>query len=117
MKKNRKLEIEEAISQIEKIMQKYDVSGVTVLHTPETTKSAVRIDPSWSCAKQVEDRVKIRAKLEDFGGDEVARKKKLDDTVNMFKTLRDEFVLIVYPYHEVLEKLVAKLEELNLKPK
>lgn len=98
-------------------MQKYDVSGVTVLHTPGATRSSVKIDPSWSCAKQVDDRVKIRAKLEDFGGDEVARKQKLDNTVDMFKTLRDEFTLIVYPYHEVLEKLVVKLEELYSKPK
>lgn len=94
-------------------MQKYDVSGVTVLHTPEATKSAVRIDPTWSCAKQEGDIVKIRAKLEDFDGNELARKKKLDNTVTMFKMLRDEFVLTVYPYHEILEKLIMKLDELN----
>lgn len=93
-------------------MQKYDISGVTVLHTPEMTIGTVKIDPSWSCAKQEGDKVKIRAKLEDFGGDEVARKKKLDQTVDMFRNLRDEFTLIVYPYHEVLEKLVVKLDEL-----
>jgi len=117
LKKNRKLEIEEAIAKIEAIMEKYDVSGVTVLHTPETTRSAIKIDPSWSCAKQVGETVKIRAKLEDFGGDKAARQKKLDDTVNMFKMLRDEFVLIIYPYDEILEKLVKTLEELNTKPK
>ena len=75
--------------------------------------STVKIDPSWSCAKQVEEKVKIRAKLEDFDGDAVARKKKLDDTVNMFKTLRDELVLTIYPYHEVVERLILKLEEIN----
>ena len=97
-------------------MDKYDISGVTVLHEPGITMSTVKIDPSWSCAKQVEDKVKIRAKLEDFDGDAVARKKKLDDTVNMFKTLRDELVLTIYPYHEVVEKLITKLEETNNPP-
>jgi hypothetical protein len=94
-------------------MDQHDISGVAVLHTPEVTLSTVKIDPSWSCAKQVEEKVKIRAKLEDFDGDAVARKKKLDDTVNMFKTLRDELVLTIYPYHEVVERLILKLEEIN----
>lgn len=98
-------------------MQEYDVSGVVVLHTPEATGSAIKIDPSWSCAKMNGDVIKIRAKLEDFKGDEFARKKKLDDTVMMFTKLIDEFVLITYPYHEVLEELKPRLEELYLKPK
>jgi hypothetical protein len=113
LKKNRKLEVEKALSEVKQIMDKYDISGAIVLHTPEISLSTVKIDPSWSCAKQVEDEVKIRAKLEDFGGDAVARQKKLDDTVNMFRTLRDEFVLVIYPYHEILERLLIKLEELN----
>lgn len=113
MKKNRKLELDKAITAITEILDKHDISGVVVLHIPEITVSKVKIDPSWSCAKQVEDKVKIRAKLEDFNGDAVARKKKLDDTVNMLRTLRDEFVLTIYPYHEIVEKLVLKLEESN----
>lgn len=113
MKKNRKLEVEKALSEIKLIMDKYDVSGAVVIHTPEVSVSTVKIDPSWSCAKQIGDEVKIRAKLEDFGGDALARQKKLDDTVNMFTTLRDEFVLVIYPYHEILERLLIKLDELN----
>jgi hypothetical protein len=113
LKKNRKLELEKAVAAISEILEKHDLSGAVVLHIPGVTVSKVKIDPSWSCAKQVEDTVKIRAKLEDFNGDAVARKKKIDDTVNMLKTLRDEFVLTIYPYHEILERLVLKLEEAN----
>ena len=101
--------LKKAMTEINEILVKHDIAGIVVLHTPGNSEYLLRIDPSYSCAKVSEGRLRIRAKKEDFKGTpkekELSRNKMLADTSNMFKLLTETSGTVVYPLFEVSEKL------------
>lgn len=81
--------LKKAKAEIEAVLDKYDISGAVVLHSPGFGEHFMKIDPSYSCA--FFDKIpggmgiRVRARLqEDFQGDALKRHKATEDTVNMF---------------------------------
>lgn len=80
------------MEEIKAILDKYDIAGFVVLHTPPFSEHYLKINPSYSCARFEEladgTAIRFKAKLqEDFQGDKVACHKKVTDTINMFDHL------------------------------
>ena len=78
-----------AMREIKAIMNKYDIGGLVVLHTPGNGEFLMKLDPSYSCAKIEQGMVRIRAKADEYPGGAKERNKRLADTANMLRTLSD----------------------------
>lgn len=100
-----KADLNKAMAEIEQILDKYDIAGMVVVHTPGSSQSLAKINPSYSCARNDGNKVLVRAKIEDFRGDSKAREKKLLDTCDMLNKLTTDFVNLAYPYFDVSERL------------
>lgn len=87
MKYSPKLKI--ATEEIKQILQKHDIAASVVLHTPGFSEYLLHITPSYSCAWLENGGIRVRAKKEDYNGDEAMRNKRLTDTVNMIRLLSD----------------------------
>lgn len=84
-----------AMEEIKLILEKNDIAGAIILHTPGFGEHFIKCDPSYSCAKFERDpqtgekAIRIRAKLSDFNGDKKRHHRKLEDTVNMLSIITD----------------------------
>ncbi len=91
--------------QMKKLLRENDVAGYFVIHTcsPEGeghSEFCVEITPSYSAVEwnPTRDAIKIKGKLEHYGGDEVERDTKLVQTINMLhhlstRTMEDGLML------------------------
>ena len=73
------------MSEIKDLLEKHDIAGLVVLHEPGYTEYALRLDPSYSCAKLERGQLKFKTK-----GMNVSDKKKrqfMTDTANMMQGL------------------------------
>lgn len=81
--------LKKAMEEIKDILDKHDIAGAVVLHTPGHGEYLFKIDPSYSCAfidntPGVEG-IRVRTRLqEDYNGDAKKRHQAQEDTVNMF---------------------------------
>lgn len=75
------------MEEIKAIVKKHDIGAMVVLHTPGHSEYYMNISPSYSCAKQEGDTVRIKAKLKDFNGDKKAWEIKVTDTSNLLTHL------------------------------
>lgn len=103
-----------AMNEIKEILDKHDVAGLVILHTPGHGEHFAKINPSYSCAfidqtPQAEG-VRVRAKLSDFNGDSAKRHKVVTDTVNMFQILTDLTALRASQLIDIMEMLKRNLE-------
>lgn len=105
--------LKKAMTEIKEILDKYDIAGSIVLHTPGHGEHFIKVDPSYSCAffepiigdEGVNLRIRTRLQ-EDFNGDAAKRNKSQDDTVNMFdvmSTLLGKHALMSIDMMELLE--------------
>ena len=79
-----------AMTEIQTILRRYDIGASVVLHTPGFSEYFLKLDPSYSCAIQDGDKIRVKAKLqEDFNGDKEAQIKKIGETVNLITHLAD----------------------------
>lgn len=85
MKYHPKLKI--AIEEIKAILQKHDIAGMVVIHTPGFAEFMLEISPSYSCARMEGPGIRFRAKKSDFNGDAKARDQKISDTTNMLHNI------------------------------
>jgi len=81
--------LKKAKAEIEAVLDKYDIAGAVVLHSPGFGEHFMKIDPSYSCAffDKLPDGVaiRVRARLqEDFQGDALKRHKAAENTANLF---------------------------------
>jgi hypothetical protein len=92
-----------AMEEIKAILDKHDIAAVVVLHEPSFIECLTRINPSYSCASftEKEEGIRVRAKLEDFGGDQEIRNQKLADTANMLHNLSMVGMKICYDVGQV----------------
>lgn len=98
------------MERIKAILKEYDIAGSVVLHTPGFSEYFLKINPSYSCAKQEGDGLRIVAKLSDFNGDKQARDKKLEDTVNMISHLADTNGATSLQMYNVMDELKKHLD-------
>jgi len=61
--------------EIEAILQKHDLAGAVVLHTPGMSEWFYQVRPSYSCLwiDEAAGAARIKAKLADYGGDKAAQ--------------------------------------------
>lgn len=81
--------LKKAAEEIKHILQKYDIAGNIVLHTPGHSEYLLHITPAYSCAWLENDTVRFRAKKEDYNGNVMVRNQKIADTANMLRLLSD----------------------------
>lgn len=76
--------------EIEAVLQKHDLAGAVVLHTPGMTEWFYQLRPSYSCMwiDEVAGIARIKAKLEDYGGDQAAQLHDITCTANMVAGMR-----------------------------
>lgn len=80
--------LKKATEEISKILEKHDIAGMIVLHTPGHSEYLLKIDPSYSCAQLSGDGLRVRARLkEDFNGDVAKFTQVKTDTSNMLELL------------------------------
>lgn len=86
--------LKKAMKEISDILDKHDIAGSVILHTPGHGEHLLKIDPKYSCAffdnTPGKTGIRVRTRLqEDYGGDARKRHQAQEDTVNMFDILSD----------------------------
>lgn len=100
------------MQEIQKVLDDHDIAGVIVLHKERFAEYFVKINPSYSCAKFEGDRLRIRAKAEDYGGDTNLRNKALTDTSSMLYSLSEctgKLAIPLIQASETLDKAVQAI--------
>lgn len=73
------------MAEVKAVLDKYDIAGVAVLHTPGHTEYLMKIDPSYSCAKiQGQE---LRFKTKGLKLSKASKRKMIADTSNMMHGL------------------------------
>lgn len=103
------------MAEIKEILDKHDIAGIVVLHTPGHGEHMMKVDPSYSCAfvdmTPGKEGVRVRTRLqEDYGGDSAKRDKAQQDTVNMFDILTDLVTLRASQSIDIVEMLRKHFE-------
>lgn len=99
-----------AAEEIKAILEKHDIAGLVVLHTPRHAEYVMKVNPSYSCAKLENDGIRIKAKLqEDFNGDKKAWETTVRDTSNMLNLISEvggKIILSVMELSKILDEKV-----------
>jgi hypothetical protein len=96
-------------AQIKAILEKENVAGLVVLHTPGYSEYLLHLTTSYSCVKVIgngEVRVQSRL-LEDYKGNVAMKRKKEKDTANMLNligTTAANLSLSVLDFSEAVDK-------------
>lgn len=78
-----------AAKELKDVLDKYDIGGVFIIHTPGHVQFGMKVDPAYSAAFMKGDQLTIRdALILDHAGDQKAQDKKLVDTFNMIVNFR-----------------------------
>lgn len=86
MKYSPKLKI--ALAEIKEVLDRHDIAGMIVLHTPGFSEYLLKLNASYSGAVLDQSgNLRVRIKTEDFDGDKGKRDQVLKDTVNLFHHL------------------------------
>lgn len=81
--------LKKAAEEIKEILNRYDIAGVVLLHTPGHSEYLLRLDPSYSCANMNEKTGEVRLKATEALYGKEKRDKMLEDTANMIVCLSD----------------------------
>lgn len=93
--------LQKIIEEITAICRREDIGALIVLHEPGAvvegkeyrekgfTEFELIIDPSYSCITHEDNKIRVRAKAEDFNGDTEARDKIVYDTSHFLHTLTE----------------------------
>lgn len=99
-----------AAEEIKAVLEKHDIAGLVVLHTPGHAEYLMKVNPTYSCAKLENDGIRIKAKLqEDFNGDKKAWETTVRDTSNMLNLISEvggKIVLSVIELSQILDQKV-----------
>lgn len=108
--------LKKAMSEIKEILERHDIGGSIVLHSPGFGETFMKVDPSYSCAFIHEDTdgkqgVRVRTRLqEDYAGDAAKRNKAQEDTVNMFSIMSEQVGKQALNWMEVMKLLEGKFD-------
>ena len=94
------------------ILEKHDFAGLVVLHTVGHAEYLLKIDPSYSIAKidALNQEVRFKASLKDFGGDKKLMDSRLAATSNMLNAISTnggELVLCLMQVSQQFDKTVG----------
>lgn len=106
--------LKKALEEIKLILKKYDIAANVILHTPGHTEYLVHITPSYSCAWFENDKIRFRARKEDYNGNAMIRDKKIIDTLNMLRLLSDtsgQNALALLTVADQLDKITGAVHE------
>lgn len=101
--------LKEAMARINVILKEGEIAGYIVLHEPGFSEYLLAIEPSWSVLSVIgEEGIRLRSKLEDYGGDKDRQRREIEATTNLLRHLAD-----LLPMHaQVFEALHAKVAEI-----
>lgn len=100
--------LKEIMARINAILKEEDVAGYVVLHEPGFSEYCLAIDPSWSVLRMIgEEGIRLRSKLEDYGGDHERQHKEMEATTNLLRHLADLLLM----HAEVFEALHGNVAE------
>lgn len=97
--------LKKAMEEINRILDRYDIAGIVVLHTPGFGEYKFKIDPSYSCAELMPGGHGV--KVSNTGRGQKEKKKMAEDTANMFHilgTLTGEQAMKVFQANEALKE-------------
>ena len=99
------------MEEIKAILNKHNIAGMIVIHTPGFSEYLLKIDPSYSCAKIEGDHIRVKANLvKDFSGDKKAFEFKAASTSNMFNLLSNTSADISKSLIEISKAVDKKLD-------
>lgn len=90
--------LRQAMNEIEMILEKHDIAGMIVLHTPGHSVFRVKIDPSYSVARLVSNGIRLKTNPKD---DPKTKEQQLGDTANMFTLLAETTSMVAMQLIEV----------------
>jgi hypothetical protein len=101
--------LKEVMARISAILAEEDIAAYVVLHEPGFSECLLAVEPTWSCLRMIgEEGIRLRSKLEDYGGDRERQHKEIEATTNLLRHLAD-----LLPAHaQVFEALHSKVAEL-----
>ena len=101
--------LKSAMAEIKEIVERYDIGGVVILHTPGNSEYANFLEPSYSCAsfEQTSEGVGIRfrSKAADFKGGAKERNERIEDTANLMNMLAVTTGQVSLSLMDISEKL------------
>jgi len=104
--------LKRAAAQIKAILEKEDIAGLVVLHTPGYSEYLLHLTPSYSCVKvRGNGEIRIQSRmLEDYKGNLAMKRKKEADTANMLNMIAvtaGEQSMNVIQLSELMDKLTG----------
>lgn len=99
--------LKKAMQEIKDILSKHDIAGLVVIHEPGHSEFLNKLDPTWSACRINGDRIRVKAKLEDFAGNVKARNKAIADTSNMLHLLCDTTARMLMPLMDMSKRVDA----------
>jgi len=97
-----------AMVEIQAILQKHDIAGFVVIHTPGFSEYLNQVSPSYSCAKIENRDIRFKVKASEVGGPEKAHA-IANDTFNMVTHFADMLGSHAILYMDAQEMLKEKL--------
>lgn len=93
--------------QIKDILSAEDLAGVIILHEPGYSEFVLKLDPTYSCVKVQDNKIRIKAKLADFNGNKAAFNRIVSDSSNMLHLLEKTITplcLNIIQLSEIIDK-------------
>lgn len=96
-----------AMAEIEKVMEKYDIAGFTVLQDPTHTEFSMKVSPSYSIAYMKGKTFAVQELVEDPSNPN-AHKEKLLDTLKMLRSLQQLGGKVSFTFAQAYSYIVKK---------
>lgn len=97
--------LKNAMEEIKQILDKYDIGGFIVLHTPEYGEHYMKLNPSYS-ALELKPREGIVMKgRNNFKGNKETHLKAIADSLNLLRIIIDLGIANIYPLLEISKKM------------
>lgn len=95
-----------AMEEIKAILQKHDIAGYVVIHTPGFSEYLNHLDTSYSCAKAESGGISVRINTNEVG--KLKAKQLAEDTYNMITHFNDNLMNHVLTYNSTYNSLTEK---------
>lgn len=103
------------MTRIRAILKEEDIAGYVVLHEPGHSEYFLGFDPSWSVVQLERDEdgnvgIRLRSKLEEYGGDKDRQKRDLEASLNMLHHLEHQLPIHAGIFGALLERAGELME-------
>jgi len=97
--------------EIEAVLQRHDLAGVVVLHTPGMSEFFYQITPSYSvCWIEEPHYLRVKSLAANYGGDLAAQMRDQAATANMTAALAEDLGRAASMFRDVDDLVTAKLQ-------